>query len=228
MSGSVEAVVFDLDGTVVDTPDLIGRIIGVTAGELGYSVAPAVVRSTIGTPLVVSFAQLFGLPADDRRVAAAVAAYRARFDVQVVEHGSKLPFRGVVDGLAVLRARGLALAVATSRILASARLVLDASGLAGAFDAVVGYDEVANGKPAADTALLAARRLGVAPGRCQVVGDAVGDMLMGVRAGMRTLGVSYGVGGVDDLTAAGARRVVGDFPSVVADVLPGDSERHSP
>jgi phosphoglycolate phosphatase len=212
-------VIFDLDGTVVDTPDVISTTMSAVLSRSGVAVRPQDVRPTIGKPLLASIAYLLGLPAGDGRVAAAAAAYRERFDAQMTERGSDLLFPGVTAGLETLRGHGIALAIATSKVLAVARLVLGETGIAGLFDVVVGHDDVPDGKPAPDMALLAARRLGVAPARCVVVGDAVGDVLMGVAAGMPVLGVSYGIGAADELLAAGAGRIAGDFPAVVREVL---------
>ncbi len=211
------AIVFDLDGTVADTPELITDIMADVLTELGVAADRAVIRATIGTPLVASFTTLIG--EDDPRVAEATVAYRGRFDLRAKERGTELLFPGVVDGLTRLRAAGVRLSIGTSKSNAAASLVLDVCGIADFFATVVGFDNVANGKPAPDTALLAAERLGVDAARCLVVGDAIGDMRMGVTAGMHALGVSYGVATESDLLAAGADRVVGSFSDVVDYVL---------
>jgi phosphoglycolate phosphatase len=211
------AIVFDLDGTVADTPDLITGIMAGVLTELGVTADRAAIRATIGTPLIDSFRTLMG--ADHPQVEEAAAIYRGRVDSAAGERGTGLLFPGVVDGLAELRAAGLPISIGTSKSVAAAMIVLRACKIADEFDTVVGFDNVEHGKPAPDTALLAAHRLGVEPARCLVVGDAIGDMRMGVAAGMRALGVSYGVGADVDLYAAGATKVVDDFPSVVAYAL---------
>lgn len=211
------AIVFDLDGTVADTPELITDIMADILTELGVAADRAAIRATIGTPLVASFTRLIG--ENDPRVAEAAVTYRARFDIRAKERGTALLFPGVVDGLTRLRAAGVRCSIGTSKANAAASLVLDVCGISEFFETVVGFDDVANGKPAPDTALLAARRLDVEPARCLVVGDAVGDIGMGVSAGMRALGVSYGVATTADLRAAGADRVVDGFGEVVDYVL---------
>jgi phosphoglycolate phosphatase len=207
------AIVFDLDGTVADTPELITDIMAGILTELGASADRAAIRATIGTPLIASFATLIG--EGDPRVPEAAVTYRGRFDVQAKQRGTALLFPGVVDGLTRLRAAGVRLSIGTSKSNAAASLVLDSCGISDFFQTVVGFDDVASGKPAPDTALLAAQRLDVDPARCLVVGDAIGDMRMGVSAGMRALGVSYGVAIEADLLAAGADRVVHGFGEVV-------------
>ncbi|HJP73888.1 MAG TPA: HAD family hydrolase [Pseudonocardiaceae bacterium] len=211
------AIVFDLDGTVADTPDLITGIMAGILAEMDVSADQAAIRATIGTPLVDSFAKLMG--ADDPRVGEAAAIYRGRFDLGAEARGTELLFPGVVDGLAKLRAAGVRLSIGTSKSLAAATHVLDVCGISDQFETVVGFDNVEHGKPAPDTALLAAQRLGVTASDCVVVGDAIGDMRMGVAAGMHTLGVSFGVGSAPDLYAAGAESVVDSFADVVSYVL---------
>ena len=218
-SARYAAIVFDLDGTVADTPDLITGIMAGILTELGVTAERAAIRATIGTPLLASFASLMGLAQEDPRVAEAAARYRGRFDVGAEERGKALLFPGVIDGLAALHVAGVRLSIGTSKSLAAADHVLSVCGISDEFETVVGFDNVEHGKPAPDTALLAAQRLDVEPARCVVVGDAIGDMRMGVSAGMHALGVSYGVGAGADLYAAGAQRVVDSFANVVRYVL---------
>jgi phosphoglycolate phosphatase len=214
---SYAAIVFDLDGTIADTPDLITGIMAGILIDLGVTADRAAIRATIGTPLLDSLTKLIG--ADDLRVEQAAVIYRGRFDADAKERGIDLRFPGVVEGLARLRAAGVRLSIGTSKTVGAALNVLDACEITDEFETVVGLDDVAHGKPAPDTALLAARRLGVEPARCLVVGDAIGDMRMGIAAGMGALGVSYGVGAAVDLYAAGAQHVVDDFAHVVSYVL---------
>jgi phosphoglycolate phosphatase len=214
---SYAAIVFDLDGTIADTPDLITGIMAGILIDLGVTADRAAIRATIGTPLLDSFAKLMG--EDGPRVAEAAATYRGRVDADARERGVDLRFPGLVEGLARLRAAGVRLSIGTSKNVAAALNVLEACEITDEFETVVGFDDVEHGKPAPDTALLAAQRLGVEPARCLVVGDAIGDMRMGIAADMGALGVSYGVGSAVDLYAAGARHVVDDFAHVVSYVL---------
>jgi phosphoglycolate phosphatase len=213
------AIVFDLDGTVADTPDLITGIMAGILTELGATADRAAIRATIGLPLLDSFAKLLDSQVGESRVTQAAQLYRGRFDAGAEERGTELLFPGVVDGLAKLHAAGLRLSIGTSKSHAAATHVLEVCGISDQFETVVGVDNVVHGKPAPDTARLAATRLGVEAARCVVVGDAIGDMRMGVDAGMHTLGVSYGVGYATDLYAAGAEHVVDEFGEVVSYLL---------
>ncbi|WP_052407667.1 HAD family hydrolase [Allokutzneria albata] len=123
-------------------------------------------------------------------------------------------FPGIPELLSALRASGRSLAVITNRSRASAEDLLDAAGLLAEFDLVVGGWMTPRGKPHPDPALLAARLLAVPPEDCVVVGDAVNDTVMAGSAGMRAVGVTYGVDRFERLLAAGAGWVAGSVDKV--------------
>ncbi|MFJ3235181.1 HAD family hydrolase [Streptomyces sp. NPDC086787] len=199
------AVLFDLDGTLLDTPGAIAGVLGRVLARTGHGDVPAdQVRATVGKPLGAVFAQLTGLPEDHPEVTAAVALFREMFREEVVPGAAGLVFPGIPELLGRLRAQGVRTAVCTSKIRPSALELLEPAGLVDAFDAIVCHGMAPRGKPHPDLALLAARSVGVEPGRCVVVGDAVDDMRMAATAGMSAIGVSYGVASVRELTRSGA------------------------
>lgn len=101
--------------------------------------------------------------------------------------------------LAVLRNRGLALAVVTNDSVAPARAHLKRTGVLEAFAFVAGYDSGHGAKPAPDPLLAACAALSVAPERTLMVGDSRHDLLAGRAAGMSTVGVLTGLATADDL-----------------------------
>ncbi|GAA2930147.1 HAD family hydrolase [Streptomyces mexicanus] len=211
-------VVFDLDGTLADTPGAIVAITLKVLTALGCEPDEAAVRATVGKPLDRNFSQLLGLPADHPRVAEAMAAYRSGFGVHLEEQRERMLYPGVAEGLTKLREAGHLLAVATSKTHEAAVRTLRATGILDRFDAVAGHDSVGRGKPAPDMALHVAEALGVPAGECVVVGDATGDIEMAKAAGMATIGVSYGVATAAELTAAGATTIADSFDDVVSAV----------
>lgn len=202
-----DAVLFDLDGTLLDTPDGIARTLHAVIGEAGHEVADSEVRATIGRPLAESLAGLLRRDVADPEVREAVTRYRKLFDEWVVPVAAELVYPGVPELLARLRDRGLRLGVVTSKSKAGADELLGAADLLGTVDVVIGSDLTERGKPAPDPALLAARTLGVSAESCVVVGDAVVDIRMASAAGMRACGVAHGVGTVEELLAASATSV---------------------
>ncbi|MDN3026452.1 HAD family hydrolase [Streptomyces sp. S.PB5] len=202
------AVLFDLDGTLLDTP---GAIAGVLHRVLESTGRPDVpedrVRGTVGKPLVAVFAELTGLPEEHAEVGESVALFRELFRDEVVPKAADLVFPGVPELLGRLREAGLRTAICTSKIRPSALELLQPAGLVDEFDAIVCHGMAPRGKPHPDLALLAAQLLDIAPERCVMVGDAVDDIRMAAAAGMPAIGVSYGVASARQLTESGAAAV---------------------
>ncbi|WP_380283600.1 HAD family hydrolase [Kitasatospora purpeofusca] len=213
--GAPAGVLFDLDGTLADTPGAITTLLTAVLAERGVRPDPDELRATVGLPLEPSLARLLGRPADGPEVAGAAADYQARFRAHLTGAGAALCYPGVPEGLRRLTAAGLRLAVATSKPRGAAEKILALMGAADAFTVVAGHDSVDHGKPHPAMARYAAERLGLPAGSCVVVGDGVADVGMGRAAGMRVIGVSYGAATAAELTAAGADPVVGSFAEVV-------------
>lgn len=211
MTGS--AVLFDLDGTLVDTPALLLESFEAVCGARGVEIDRTFARSLIGKPLDILFPLL--LPgADEQTLESAVADFRAHFSAVSLPRAKSMVFPGMDALLSSLRSEGVLIGVVTSKITASAVELLEASGLSAYFSTVVGHDLALAGKPAPDLAWLAADRLDVASGEIVVVGDSVDDIGMALGAGMRPIGVTWGVSAGATLRVAGALHVVSNVPAL--------------
>ncbi|WP_424217554.1 HAD family hydrolase (plasmid) [Streptomyces sp. BI20] len=210
------AVLFDLDGTLLDTPSAIADCLRTTLARSGRRATDEELRATIGRPLNAVFAQLTGLPEEDPEVAEHVAGFRRAFREEAVPRARDLIFPGVPELLDRLADHGAQLAIVTSKILPSAEELLHPAGLRSRFDTLICHGMAPRGKPHPDLALLAAECLGRRPEECVVVGDAVDDARMARAAGMTSLGVTWGVGRAEELTGAGAHSVVTDVPALAA------------
>lgn len=209
--------IFDLDGTLVDSPAAIVAAFTAAFGAMGVPApAAAAIRATIGLPLQKAFGDLLGVPADDARAALGVEQYQVAYRELVLPQAATLVFPGVADGLAALRAEGFTLAVATSKFHASADALLTAAGLRDHFTLVVGADEVTRPKPDPEMGLLIARSLGVPAGRAVMVGDTTHDLLMAGAAGMRSIAVTYGVHSRPELRSANPTWLADSFDDVLA------------
>ena len=187
MPARFDAVVFDLDGTLIDTESLC-NVAGVEA------------CANLGFPLSIAFFEsLAGI--DDRTRARLIeehvgqpvefAAFLAEWDRLCTERFAEgIPIKaGAVELLESLEAAGVPVALATSSRRGPAEEKLAAIGLGHHFRTVVTFDDVAAPKPAPDPYLLAAERLGVAPARCLAFEDSETGARAAHAAGMTVVQV---------------------------------------
>ena len=189
----IRNILFDFDGTLADTSEGIVRCTLATLEEMGLPAStPARIRATIGLPLGQCF--LHGTDTPPERVDEACLTYRRLFNEIAIPCTTL--FDGVAETLAALHAKGLRLAICTSRSSASLHKLLEVHGIGAFFSAHTCNDDVlhlgAKPKPAPDLALMLLERLGARAGESLVVGDTVFDLEMGRSAGCRTCGVTYG------------------------------------
>ena len=202
------AVIFDCDGTLVDSEPLARTAWARTMEPYGYAVTDADAEATVGLPFPRThayFAERVELPPVDEVWTAYSGTLFGLIDDELVV------FEDAVTAARELRSRGIPVGVASSSPRERLQRTLSRAGLLDAFDVTVAGDEVTNGKPAPDMFLLAAERLGVPPERCIVVEDSPPGVQAGVAAGMHTIGVSR-----TGASLAGADRVV-DF--LTADLI---------
>lgn len=183
-------VLFDLDGTLADTVELILRSYRHTMQtHLGAALPDERWLATMGTPLR---AQLLDFARDEAEAAAMLETYTV-FQRGVHDEMVR-PFPGATSVLAQLRARGVRLGVVTSKRNEVARRTMEVCGIWDAFEVVVGADDVRVGKPDPEPVHRALDALGLA-GRATevvVVGDSPFDLRAGRAAGTRTAAVSWG------------------------------------
>jgi beta-phosphoglucomutase-like phosphatase (HAD superfamily) len=180
---SVEAVVFDMDGLMLDTEPLYKASWQRASAELGYDLDDPFYTRLIGRPtadceqaLLAQFGERF--PLDMFRLRWAELWREDAADTGIVTKP------GLHELLAFVEERELRAAVATSSEIDYATFSLQQAGLADRFDVVVTGDQVARGKPAPDIYLEAARRLGVEPHCCIALEDSEAGIVAAAAAGM--------------------------------------------
>jgi mannitol-1-/sugar-/sorbitol-6-phosphatase len=196
-----DAVLFDMDGTLIDSGPVVVRSWMRWASEEG--VDPALLAGKHGIPSAQIVAML--LP-EDRRA----SAVQRIDDIEVADTDGIVVLPGAREALSALPAGRVAIATSCTRPLAAARI--GATGLP-APAVVVTASDVERGKPDPAPYLLAAQRLGVDPARCLVVEDAPAGIAAGRAAGAATLAVAS-THRVAELTAAAADAVVVDLSGV--------------
>ena len=212
----LEAVIFDLDGTLVDTPKVIvATALEALRGRPWAMPDPQAIRATIGLPLTVAFAGLLGFDESSPEVDQVVAEYRRLWRANVIPRSAELLYPGVAEGVQVLRDLGVKLAVATSKITSGAVAQLEAAGIARHFEVIAGFDSVERPKPDPQMALHVLARLRAAPGAAVVVGDTTHDLLMAHGAGLRAVAVTYGAHDEATLRTESPDWVAHDFAEAV-------------
>ena len=210
----LRALLLDLDGTLVDTPQAIVDVAQGTLAALGVPPADAqAIKDTIGLPLPLALGQLLGT--GPVGAADAVEIYRVLWRTHVTPRIPELLYPGVREGLAELKRAGLRLAVVTGKAQDGADSTVAAAGLNDVIEVVLGYTSVANPKPAPDIALLALEKLGVRGADAVIVGDSTHDLEMANRAGIQSIAVTYGALPEAALRAAAPTWVAHSFPDVV-------------
>jgi HAD superfamily hydrolase (TIGR01509 family) len=202
------AVLFDLDGTLVDTVETRIAAWLRALEEAGLPSSRAQLAPLIGLDgkrLAKEVAAVAGVPIDEAR-----AEEIDHLSGEIYErlNRSPSPLPGVGRLVEAIEARDIRWAIATSSRKAQVATSVAALGLA-AEPTIVDASHVKHAKPEPDLLLLAARELGVEPARCWYVGDSTWDMVSAVAAGMVAIGVTAG-SAVDSvaLVGAGAAAVV--------------------
>lgn len=210
-------MLFDLDGTLIDTIADLAAAVDATRAEfglapIGATAAAGYVGHGIG-PFVMG-----ALAHGGTRVAASDDAALARFRVhyRTVNGQRSVLYPGVLDGLGRWRAVVRKLAVVTNKSREFTVPLLDRMHLSAFFDLVVCGDDVARKKPDPEPLAVACRALGVPPAATLFIGDSSNDALAARAAGVRALAVPYGYHGHDDVHALPVAAVVPDIAAAVA------------
>jgi HAD superfamily hydrolase (TIGR01509 family) len=203
---TVAAVIFDVDGTLVDSNGLHALAWERAFASQGLSVAAGQILPFIGEAGDKLVSELVS-------VDAATAKHLTEREPQEFERLARRdrisPYLGADELLRELKRRGTRTAIATSSGRAGFRVVLETTDLPSlaTMDVVVTDDDVKNAKPAPDLVSAAADKLGIAPDRCLLVGDTPYDGEAATRAGVPFIALGTGVHTEAALRAAGAIRV---------------------
>lgn len=185
-------ILFDLDGTLIDSsPGILASFARVLAAQ-GISPAVPLEASLIGPPLAVTLRQVSGV-LDDVRLARLVESFKADYDSAGYRNTAVFP--GVAEGLAQLTGTGARLFVVTNKRMVPTRRILDALGLARLFAGIHTRDE---SEPPAPSKSAVTRRVivryAIDPAHAFFVGDSDEDAAAARENGLRFIHATYGYG----------------------------------
>ena len=213
-------MLFDLDGTLVDSVPDLARSVNAALRAVGLpQVGEAQIRHWVGNGAArLLHRAMTGQPdgmAPAAQHTAAMDAFNACYAAASCQD-SRL-YTGVAEVVAMLHARGVRLAVVTNKPERFVAPLLEALGLGGRFACLVGGDSTARQKPDPLPIETALAQLDCAPGDALLVGDSRVDMAAGCAAGVTTVAVSYGYDASGDFRTHGAAAVLdalGELPTL--------------
>jgi pyrophosphatase PpaX len=190
---TINTLLFDLDGTLIDTNDLIIESFLHTLNHYyPEQYGREDILTFLGPPLYDTFVKM-----DETRVDEMITHYR---DFNMTNHDTLVKeFDGVYETVKALHEKGLKLGIVTTKMRQTVVMGLKLTGLDQFFDVVVCLDDVTNEKPDPEPIHLALQQLGSTPEEAIMVGDNYHDILAGKNAGTKTAAVSWTIKGVEYL-----------------------------
>ena len=199
---SVRAVLFDLDGTLVDSAPDLTFAANKMLSALGYppvncSQVKGWVGDGVGSLVRRALTTILGDVPAESLIEQSYVLFQRYYAESVYQHSTLYP--GVHETLQTLKSSGLALACVTNKPSRFTKLLLEKSGLTGFFGAVVSGDDLSLKKPDPAPLEFAAEQLGVPLTACVLVGDSTNDIRAAGAAGIPVLWATYGYAGQDDI-----------------------------
>ncbi len=203
----MKGVLFDWDGTLVDSEILLLRIWQKTAESLGRSFDEETFRPLVGR--VARDIAVILFPQDPPEITDVVLGRRLDFYHEIYDQVQ--PFPDAIECLDGLFCRGYPMAIMTSNSATRVHARLQKFGWTKYLQGVIGDGMIKEAKPSPEIVLAAARSLGLPPQECYVVGDAQWDILAGTRAGSETILICRDKARKEELLAYGPRHCVRDL-----------------
>jgi phosphoglycolate phosphatase len=213
--GDVRGIVFDLDGTLIDSRRDIAEAANHALERAGLARLPhAEIESYVGDGAPLLLARAARLDVKDLRLTPMIADFLDYYETHPVDHTRLMP--GALEALDALA--GLPLGVCTNKPRRTSVVVLRELGLAERFKALVAGDDLSERKPDPAPVRESARLLGLSAAAVVMVGDGPQDVLSGRAAGARTIGVRGGIQAFERLAEASPDLII-DTLAELADAL---------
>ena len=189
---SINTVLFDFDGTLIDTNELIYKSFVYTFDKFGYSFTKDEILLFNGPPLRETFSNINPELADEM-----IRTYREHNAKHHDEYVKLFP--NVRETLTTLKENGYQLAIVSAKMREGVEQGLEITKIGSYFDTIVTIDDVINPKPHPEPVVKALTELNTPPAEAIMVGDNYHDILSGNHAGTKTAGVSWSIKGEEYL-----------------------------
>lgn len=204
-----KAVIFDLDGTILNTDLLIKKsfIHVFKKYKPGYTLSNAELLSFLGPALADTFSRYF----DQDMVDELIDYYREFNHCHHQDYVTIYP--GVKETLQTLKDMGYPLAIVTTKIKDAVYIGLDLFDIRDYFDVIIGHDDVTRSKPDPEGINKALEKLGLKDG--YYIGDNVTDIMAGKNAGLKTIGVKWSPKGYDLMLKENPDLLIDHFNEII-------------
>lgn len=191
---TIRTVLFDLDGTILDSNELIYASFDYTFKQYNYSFTREEIMAFNGPPLIESFSKI-----DLARAEMMIETY-LNHNHAIHDEYVKL-FPDVIETIEVLKENQINIGIVTAKMRPGVDLGLKLTGLDQLFETVITIDDVSHPKPHPESVIKAMKELNGEPNSTLMVGDNYHDIVAGQNAGVRTAGVAWSSKGKDFLAS---------------------------
>ena len=217
----IKLIIFDLDGTLIDSKVDIANGVNFTLRELNLKEVPdELIYTYVGNgvePLIRRAVESAG----GNGIGNALDIFRAYYLEHLLDNTVLYPnVIGVIEKLS-----GIKKAVVSNKSERFVKKILSGLDIAKYFEIALGGDSLKNKKPHPDTINLVMERVGISPKKTLIVGDSAVDIECGKRAGTYTCGVTYGYRDKKELIEAGADWIIDDIGKLINIIMDADGRR---
>lgn len=212
----MEAVIFDMDGVLIDSQPYHYKADIDTMSEYGVFEDEKFYEAFAGTTTqdrMKTIKEMFSLTADIEEM----TARREQMILDIIRNEEVCAIKGIPEMLISIKSKGIKTAVASSSSYELINMILAKLGIMNYFDSIASGVDVKRGKPAPDVFLLAAERIGVPPYKCVVVEDSENGIKAAIAARMTAIGYINPTSGKQCLD--GAKLVTDDFTELDAEMI---------
>ena len=198
----VKAVIFDMDGVIIDSEPIHSRVKMDTFAHFGIPFHEEDLARYMGRTSNAIFGETLAKEGRTDIKPEDMAAYKHAHYLEILQSGEIAPVKGSVELIKSLHEAGFPLALATSSNVRVMNTVLDAFGIRPYFSSILSGGELTESKPHPAIYLISAERLGVKPAECLVIEDTTNGIMAAKRAGMNCVAYRNPHSGNQDLSLA--------------------------
>ncbi|MFD1334129.1 pyrophosphatase PpaX [Oceanobacillus iheyensis] len=211
---SIRTILFDLDGTLIDTNTLIKASFEHTFKEYNLNFSNEEILKFNGPPLVDTFNKI-----DETKADRMITTFREH---NIREHDNFVTaFPHVYDTLEELQNRNISLGIVSTKMRHTVHMGLELTGISKFFSTIITYDDVTHAKPHPEPVQMAMQKLGAHPEHTLMVGDNHHDIVSGQRANVQTAAVAWSLKDTNYLKSFHPDYIIEDMKDIITIV--GDS-----